>query len=457
MTTLIKINIKLKNTPRLYLFFLLLFFPVILYSYDDAAFEYSLLEKSVVPLANLNDLQPVMRLIANRPYVLIGDSTHGTNEFYQQRVNLSKRLIQERNFRLIVLEGDLPNIHLINQYVQSLIPLTAEQVLNVSNPQGAWLWNNYVTLNFIRWLKKYNAELPEGEQKVTLHGIDIYSFDRSRMAVIDYLQWLSPLASQQARQRYNCFSRFNNNLHNYGKTIAGNIGLSCESAVLEQFRDFSLCRFPCPESNPEINHAEFFYAQENARIVKNTEKSFRIQYLTGRDSDSWNMRDWHMMESFLAVFDSLDKPKTIVWAHNSHLGDARATQMRENGMLNLGQLMRQKFRQDVFSIGLLTYKGVVVAADDWNSPVEIKRLLIAHPDSNEALLHSLGLPSFMLDLHQLPEVVNMMNRKRLQRHVGIVYRPYDEMDSHYTYTHLADQFDAVIFTDTTTALKLLIN
>ncbi|MCW8929469.1 MAG: erythromycin esterase family protein [Gammaproteobacteria bacterium] len=419
--------------------------------------QISILKKSVVPLSSLDDSTRMLELIGSLPYVLIGDSTHGTYEFYQQRINISKKLIQEKNFKLIVLEGDLPNVHRINQYVHSLIPITARQALEVRNPQGAWLWGNVAMLNFIKWLKKYNDQMPEGEQKVSLHGIDIYSFERSKQAVIDYLQMFSPLAAQQAYQRYACFSRFNNNLHHYGKAVAKNPALSCELAAVEQFRDFSDCRLPCPDEYEFIDKEAFFYAQENARIIRNTEKSFRIQYKTGDDSASWNQRDLHMMESFLAVYKHLKQPKTIVWAHNSHLGDARVTEMIKSHQLNIGQLMRQTFGEKMFSIGMLTYNGGVAAADDWNSPTKIKKLRNAHPDSNEALFHSLGISHFLIDLHESEEIYQLLNQTRLQRHVGVVYRPDDEMDSHYTYTHLSDQFNAIIFINTTTPTIALKN
>lgn len=419
--------------------------------------QIKLLQNSLVVLNNLDDSTPVIQRIDQIPYVLMGDSTHGTYEFYQQRINLSKRLIQEKNFKLIVLEGDVPNVNLMNQYVHSSTSVRAVQALDVINPQGAWLWNNAAMLNFVQWLKNYNDQLPDGEQKVSLYGIDIYSFERSRRAVIDYLQLFSPQAAQQARQRYQCFNRFENDLHRYGKAVSQAPWLSCEAEVTAQLQDFSACRFPCPEQYPFLDREAFFYAEQNARVIKNTEKSFRIQYQTGNDADSWNLRDQHMMESFLAVSEHLGNPNAIVWAHNSHLGDARATEMAERAQLNLGQLMRQHFKQQVFSIGMLTYGGIVAAADDWDSPAEIKVLLNAHPDSNEALFHSLGVPHFMLYLHQSAELRQLLNQTRLQRHVGVVYRLQDEMASHYTYTHLADQFDAIIFIDVTTPVTFLKN
>jgi len=420
-----------------------------LYSSDLNTIQASL-KTSVTTLAGLSDNREIIEHIAQKKYVLIGDSTHGTHEFYQQRINITKSLIKEKNFKLIALEGDLPNVHRVNQYVQSLSSKTAMQVLNVSNPQGAWLWGNVSMLNFIQWLKEHNEQLPLGEQKVRLHGLDIYSFERSRNEVVDYLQLFSPEAAQQAIKRYSCFSRFGNNLHRYGKEILKSGLNNCAAAVNEQFELFVSCHYPCPENYPAIDREAYFYAQENAHIVKNTEKSFRIQYQTGSDITGWNQRDLHMMESFLSVSDYMEEPKSIFWLHNSHLGDARATEMVKSSQLNIGQLLNQSFSEDIYSIGMLTYQGLVSASDDWDSPAEIKKLLRAHPDSNEALFHSLGIPHFFLDLHQSESLKNFLNRTRLQRHVGVVYRPDDEMDSHYSETHLSDQFNAIIFIDTTT-------
>ncbi len=428
-----------------------------LYGFDSQAqvnsqAQMALLRQSVVPLNSLHDNKSIIDLIGQKPLLLIGDSTHGTHEFYQQRINISKQLIQEKNFKLIVLEGDWPNIYTLNQYVQSLIPITAQQALDVSNPHTFWLWNNVEMLNFILWLKKYNEQLPQGEQKVSLHGMDIYSFKQSRQQVFDYLQLFSSQAAQQAYQRYQCFAFFNNDLHRYGKAVRDDASLSCERAVVEQYVDFSACRYPCPEQYSFIDRDAFFCAQQNARVIKNTEKSFRLQYRFADDTQSWNQRDRHMMESLLASMTHLHQPKTIIWAHNSHLGDARATEMADRDQLNLGQLVRQYFAKQVFSIGMLTHSGTVMAADDWNSPAKIKTLLSAYHDSNEGFFHRLGVPFFVLDLHQSHELTRLLNQPRLQRHVGVVYRPQDEMAAHYTYTRLAEQFDAVIYIDSSTAV-----
>ncbi|NOQ78172.1 MAG: erythromycin esterase family protein [Gammaproteobacteria bacterium] len=421
------------------------------------AAQMALVKHAVIPLNNPDDNQSIVKLIHNKPLVLIGDSTHGTHEFYQQRINISKQLILKKNFKSILLEGDWPNVYTLNQYVQSLIPITAEQALQAGKSQGAWLWNNQETLKFLQWLRKHNQQLPEGEQKVSLYGLDIYSFTQSKQLVIDYLYDYSPQAVQQASHRYQCFARFNNDLHRYAKALKNNEALSCEAMVVEQYMDFTACRISCPDDNAVIDREAFFCAQQNALVVKNSEKNIRIQYMTGDDTMSWNERDQHMMESFMATAEHLNYPKTIIWAHNSHLGDARATEMLHKNQLNIGQLLRDNFGRAVFSIGMLTYSGKVMAADDWHSPARLKVLLNAHNNSNEALFHYLNIPYFLLNLQQSSELSQLLNRKRLQRHVGVIYRPQDEMASHYTYTHLAQQFDAIIFIDVTSAVTPITN
>lgn len=424
-------------------------------SAQDLASPMSLLERSVSPLNTDLDYDVLINRAGLAEMVLIGDSTHGTQEFYQQRIHISKRLIQEKNFKLIALEGAWPDVYPLNQYIHSKSPLTAGQTLNVFNPNAAWLWANEPMLKFIQWLKNYNEQLALDEQKVSLYGIDIYSFNESKKLVIDYLQMFSALAAQQASQRYQCFSPFNDDLHRYAQAVSREPRLSCEHPVVAQYKDFVECRLPCPQEYSAIEPEAFFYAMQNARIVKNMEKALRLKYRSDDQSALWNQRDRHMMETLLAASEHLQKPKTIIWAHNSHLGDARATEMAEFQQLNLGQLLRQHLGQQIFSIGMLTYSGTVMAADDWNRPFKLKKLIPAHPDSNEALFHRLGIANFVLLLHRTPPLFEFLNLTRLQRHVGVVYRPDDEMNSHYSYTHLASQFDAIIYNDVTTAIRLL--
>lgn len=413
------------------------------------------LQQSLMPMGQGSDFAPLIQRAGQARLVLIGDSTHGSQEFYQQRIDISKRLIEEKGFKFIALEGAWPNVYPLNLYIHSNSPYTAEQALNVVNPNAAWLWGNRPMLEFIQWLRQHNEQLPTGEQKVSLYGMDIYSFNESRELVIDYLQMFSPQAAQQAKHRYQCFERFNFDMHRYAQAVSRNPALSCESAVKNQYLDFSECRIPCPEQYSVIDAESFFYAMQNARIVKNFEQAMRLKYLTGEQAALWNLRDQHMLETIVSVWEHLQQPKTIIWAHSSHLGDARATELAQFRQLNLGQLVRQQFPQQAFLIGMLTYSGTVMAADDWNRPFQLKALKPAHPDSNEALFHSLGVNRFLLFMDQPAGLFEWLNQSRLQRHVGVVYRPQDEMQSHYSWTRLASQFDAIIFHDVTSAIDLL--
>ena len=415
-------------------------------------YQWQLLRNSLKPVNSINDYDQLIRKSGQHRFVLIGDSTHGSHEFYQQRIEISKRLIKEKNFKLIALEGDWPNVYALNQYIQSTTPHSLSYLLNAFNRHATWLWNNAETLQFLQWLKHYNSQLPAGEKKVHILGIDIYSFERSMQQVIDYLSFFSAAAAQQARQRYQCFQRFNYDLHSYGQAVSDNPLLSCEMAVTGQFLDFDLCRIPCPGDYAVIEPQAFFDARQNARVVKNTEKSLRLYYQKRDQSAMWNERDRHMLETIMALSEYLKNPRTIVWAHSSHLGDARATEMINQNQINLGQLLREYYGKQVYNIGLLSFSGQVVAADEWHAPAKIKPLLPAHPESNEAVFHELGIENFFLDLQQSEAIKQMFAELRLQRHVGVVYKPDDEFNAHYSHTQLSQQFDSIIYLDRTTAV-----
>jgi len=402
-----------------------------------------------------DDYTPLIATAGKAHMVLIGDSTHGSHEFYLERINISKRLIKEQNFTLIAIEGNWPNVNRLNQYIHSLIPIPAMQVMETFNQYPDWLWKNKEMLDFIQWLREHNRQIEDSNHKVSLYGMDIFGIHRSRQLVIEYLKKISIAAAKLAEQRYECFSAFNNDMDQYGQAVNTDLSLSCEPTVKQQYLDFIDCQIPCPDPGNPGNREAFFQAQQNALIVKNTEQKFRVFYQTESQVLSWNVRDQHMQESLNVLQQHLNNPKTIIWAHSSHLGDALATDMATYGQLNLGQLIRQQYPNQVFSIGMLTYAGHVVASDDWGSPAKVKVLLPAHQESNSALFHQWGVPRFLLFLQQPFHLTRWLNSSRLQRHVGVVYLPEEEMDAHYSHTHLVDQFDAILFIDVTTALVLL--
>jgi len=413
------------------------------------------LRHRITAVEHPDDYSPLITTAGAAHIVLIGDSTHGTHEFYRERINISKRLITDHNFTLIVIEGNWANVNRLNQYIHSLVPITARQAMGTFTQYPDWVWKNEEILDFIQWLREHNRKIEDGDHTVSLYGMDVYGIYRSRKLVIEYLKEISMAAAKLAEQRYECFSAFNDDMDQYGQAVQADSSRSCESVVNQQYRDFIDCQIPCPKRRNPHNREVFFQAQQNALNVKNTEQYYRVLYQTNSDVLSWNTRDQHMQESFQNMQQHLNKPKTIIWAHSSHLGNALATDMEKEGKLNLGQLIRQQYSNQVFSIGMLTYVGQVVASDNWGAPAKVMALLPALPESNSAFFHQLGESHFFLFLKQPFELRQWLNTSRLQRHVGVIYLPADEMEAHYSHTHLADQFDALVFIDTTTALGRL--
>ena len=401
------------------------------------------------------DYRPLIEKASEAHFVLIGDSTHGSHEFYMERIEISKQLIQQKAFRLIAIEGSWPQVNVLNEYIQSRMSESAIQVIEVFNQYPDWVWKNREILEFIRWLREHNNRIENSNLKVSLYGLDIYAFQRSREMVVEFLKKVSTDEAALAEQRYQCFSKFDGDMDQYGRTVSEDVSLSCESIVAQVYRDFIDCRIPCPDPNNRGSQEAHFQAQQNALNVKNTEQYFRVLYQKDDDMMSWNERDQHMLASLNAQQRYLKNPKTIVWAHSSHLGNALATDMAKEGRLNLGQLIRQQDPNQVFSIGMLTYAGRVLASESWGASVNVMDLLPAHSESNAALFHQLGVPKFFLFSEQSVDLSQWLNSSRLQRHVGVIYLPEDEMEVHYSYAQLGDQFDALVFIDTTTALGLL--
>jgi erythromycin esterase-like protein len=425
--------------------------------------DIDILKKAVIPINYLSDYDALIDWAGQKNIVLIGDSTHGSHEFYQQRIEITRRLITEKGFRLVALEGDWPNVYKMNRFIhsQSPRPLNARQAVQTMNPDAPWLWGTQEMLDFVVWLKQYNEQLPQHEEKVSLYGMDMYSFDRSITEVIHYLKTVSPAHGQLAASYYACFDQAfdqkkgTRDLHLYGYKIQWNPERNCRAQAEAVYSMFTDCLIACPEHNNGVNRNEFFYAQQNALVIKNSEAMYWASYVDQAPNALWNLRDEHMLESLQAMFEHLNHPKTVVWAHNSHFGYASATEMQEQGMTNVGELLREQYNDEIYNIGFLTHHGQVMAADEWNVPPHLKTLLPAHVDSNEALFNQLGIDWFILDVNHSPEVIDILNKKRLQRHVGVIYRQNNEMEAHYSYTHLGRQFDAIIFIDQTTGAMYL--
>ena len=404
------------------------------------------------------DYNPLLDLIGDARFVLIGEATHGTHEFYEQRAEITKRLIQEKGFTAVAVEADWPDAYRVNRFVRLINDdATAAAALAGFGRFPAWMWRNTDVINFITWLRQYNDVLPQNATKVGFYGLDLYSLNASIQAVLNYLEKIDPEAAKRARSRYSCFEHFGENTQAYGYATSFGLSKSCEQDAISQLLELQRRTAEYANRDGQVAEDEFFYAEQNARLVKNAEEYYRSMF-RGRVL-SWNLRDRHMAETLNHLVSHLDrqgKPtKIVVWEHNSHLGDARATDMGDAGELNVGQLVRERYGRDAVLIGFSTYTGTVTAASDWDEPAELKQVRPALTGSYEALFHSTGLSRFLLNLRQDGQAITSLRERRLERAIGVIYRPETERQSHYFYARLPDQFDAVIHIDETRAVEAL--
>ena len=403
------------------------------------------------------DYDPLLERIGDAQFVLIGEASHGTHDFYYERAEITKRLIQDKGFAAVAVEADWPDAYRINRYVRgtSSDP-TALEALGAFYRFPTWMWRNTEVLRFTQWLREYNAAHPNNQ--AGFYGLDLYSLYGSMAAVLSYLEQVDPEAAQRARHRYACFENFGEDSQSYGYAANFNLHESCQEAVITQLIELQQQAAAYAQQEGRIPEDEFFYAEQNARLVKNSEAYYRTMF-QGRVA-SWNLRDRHMAETLDQLVAHLSRnsstpPKVVVWAHNSHLGDARATEMGEIGELNVGQLVRQTYQDKAVLIGFSTYTGTVTAASTWDGPVQMKRVHPALPDSYETLFHEAKLPRFLLHLHDSDELAQALNQPRLERAIGVVYSPESERISHYFQAHLSSQFDVMIHIDSSRAVEPL--
>lgn len=412
------------------------------------------LAKIAHPITGETDLEPLRALAGRRQVVLIGEASHGTHEFYEMRAQLTKRLIAEDGFTSIAIEADWPDALRVHRYVQGLSADTdAPAALADFKRFPQWMWRNTVVVDFVEWLRQWNRA--HDRAQVGFYGMDLYSLHSSIAEVLRYLDQVDPAAALRARQRYSCFEDFGDP-QLYGYAAGTGAAEPCEDEVIAQLMELRRRAGEIMRLDGKQAGAEFFYAEQNARLIANAERYYRSMF-KGRAS-SWNLRDQHMAGTIQSLLTHLDsgRSKIVVWAHNSHLGDARATEMSERGELNVGQLMREKFRDDTFLIGFTTYHGTVTAADDWDSPARRKRVRPGLAGSYEELFHETGLPRFWLDLQSdAPNAIEALREARLERAIGVIYRPDTERWSHYFSAKIAEQFDALIHLDQTRALTPL--
>jgi erythromycin esterase-like protein/predicted phosphoribosyltransferase len=399
----------------------------------------------------LSDYDELIDRAVGARFVLIGEASHGTDEFYRERADITKRLIAEANFTAVAVEADWPDAYRVNRFVRGEGgDSTADEALGDFTRFPVWMWRNTVVAEFVTLLREYNDALAPGTAKVGFYGLDLYSLYTSIDAVVRYLERVDPAAAQRARERYACFDQFGRDpqVYAYEAGIAG--AEPCEQQAVEQLLELRALASEKAAGDGHLDIDGQFFAEQNARLVVNAEEYYRAMFRGG--TASWNLRDRHMAETVDELAAHLERTtgsaKVVVWAHNSHLGDERATELAQAGQLNLGQLVRERHGDETLLVGFTTYHGTVTAASDWGGPAERKRVRRALPGSWEELFHERELPRFWLEPTNLPG-------RRLERAIGVVYIPETERISHYFHARLAEQFDAVIHIDETHALEPL--
>jgi erythromycin esterase-like protein len=406
------------------------------------------LETAAQPL--LDSIDPRVSL------VLIGEATHGTHEFYRIRADLTRALIQHRGFTCVAAEADWPDAYRANRWVRLLgDDRTAEDALADFTRFPRWMWRNREVVRFLRWLRAENAGRSL-DARVGFYGLDLYSLHRSMARVIEYLDKVDPVAANRARRGYACFDVFGDNVQAYGYAASLDLERSCENAVVAQLVELRRQAAEYARRDGRIAADEYFVAEQNARVARDAEAYYRAMFRGG--AESWNLRDRHMMSTLEALIEHAGRPgrpgRAVVWAHNSHLGDARATGLAALGELNVGQLARERLGQACCAIGMTTHDGEVTAAHEWDEPAALRAVRPSLAGSYERLFHDTRLGAFMLPLSR-SALARALSEPRLERAIGVLYRPETERASHYFSARLPDQFDVVVHVDRTRALEPL--
>lgn len=412
------------------------------------------------PLAEDDDHDALLAMVGDARFVLLGEATHGTHEFYRERARITRRLIAERGFHAVAVEGDWPDASRVNRFVRGLGEDDfAVEALDGFRRFPTWMWRNADVLEFVEWLRAHNVARPPG-QHAGFYGVDLYSLHRSMAAVLRHLDAADPDAARRARERYACFDQYGEDSKLYGLMAGLGSAEGCEQEVISAWIDLQRRSVQAASSGaPDADAEAAFDAEQNALLVKNAEAYYRSIYR--REVSSWNLRDRHMDETLERLERHLharhgEPPRIVVWAHNSHLGDARASDKgRRRGELNLGQLVRERHGREALLVGFSTHHGSVTAASDWGAPAERKRVRPSLPDSYERVMHASGVPRFLLPLRGDGAHVRALAEPRIERAIGVVYRPETERQSHYFFATLPEQFDALIHVDTTRAVEPL--
>lgn len=405
------------------------------------------------------DFAPLLRRLGDARVVMLGEASHGTHEFYRIRNEITKRLIVEHRFSAVAIEGDWPDAARVHAFVQGMDTADGDATEALAGfrrfPQ--WMWRNADVLDFVGWLRQHNEGLPAESARVGFYGLDLYSLHASIDAVIDYLQVVDPEAALRARERYACFDHVGAEPEVYGQATALGLSASCEHEVVQQLVELQQRRVY--ESSAPGGHgaAALFGAQQNAHVVRDAERYYRA--LFDQRANSWNLRDRHMMETLVRLEQYLARgngpPKIVVWAHNSHVGDARATDRTRYGEFNIGQLAREYLGAAVRLVGFTTFDGTVTAASDWGAAASRMDVRPALQGSVEWLMHATGHRACYIEPTTSAALYDVLRQPRLARAIGVIYRPQTERQSHYFTVSLARQFDAVLHLDHTRAVEPL--
>jgi erythromycin esterase-like protein len=407
------------------------------------------------------DYDALLALVGDARIVLLGEASHGTHEFYRERAKITKHLITEHGFTGVAIEGDWPDAYRVNRYVQGAAGAAgdadAETALGGFRRFPTWMWRNADVLDFVGWLRAHNERRHHAVPKVGFYGLDLYSLGASMESVIAYLDHQDPPAAARARDRYECLQPYAGESAGYGQAVLLGVGEPCRRRVIEQLVELRRRAGEYLLRDGVAAEDEYFFAEQNAAVVANAEEYYRTMF--GDRAGSWNLRDRHMADTLDQLVAHLDRhgatSRVVVWAHNSHVGDARATEMAGRGELNIGQLMRERHGRDTINVGFSTYTGTVTAASEWGAPAERKRIRAALRDSYEALFHATHLPAFLLCPLAAGDSGRALREPRLHRAIGVIYRPETERQSHWFAASLAQQYDALVHLDLTRAVEPL--
>ena len=403
-----------------------------------------------------SDYDGLLNLIGDRRFVLLGEATHGSHEFYAERARITERLIAEKGFTAVAVEADWPDAYRVNRYVLGQSADTdAQGALGGFERFPSWMWRNTDVVDLVTWLRAFNDATTDRRRKVRFYGLDLYSLRASMEAVVEYLDSVDPWAADEARARYACFDHVGGEGPEYGRAVTLDLMVPCEQEVVAQLLDLRSRTADLVARDGWVAEDEHFFAEQNARLVHAAERYYRTMY-QGRIS-SWNLRDEHMAATLADLAAHLDRlvgrSKIVVWEHNSHVGDARATEIGALGELNVGQLVRSAWGNECFIVGFTTDHGRVTAASDWGGAAERKHVRPGLAGSYEELFHQAGPERFLVPLG--PGSPDALKMPRLERAIGVIYRPETERPSHWFSARLSSQFDAVVHIDGTSAVEPL--